>query len=273
MKRRITLAAGLAATALLLAACGTSSNHDMSAMNHDSDQMPSMSHDSGLSATKDGYTLDVKHGPMAGMSAPITFAVLKDGRAVTSFETEQTKKAHFYLIRADLSGFQHLHPTMAADGIWSAQPSELAPGSYRLYVQVVPTGMKEPIVLSTASAISGAASPEDLPAPSTTATVDGYTVTLSGQPTTGKELEVTVTKDGKPVADLEPYLETYAHVTAFRKGNLAFAHLHPLNTVKGLGGPTLRFMVEIEETGTYRLFIQFMTDGVLHTAAVTTTVA
>lgn len=276
MKRRITLAAAVAATALVLAACGSSSDndHDMSSMNGDND-MPGMTmgHDDGLSATKDGYTLEVKHGPMAGMPMPVSFAILKDGRAVTGFDTEQTKKAHFYLIRSDLSGFQHLHPTMAADGTWSAQPSMLAPGDYRLYVQVVPAGAKEPVVLSRAATIAGESMPEALPPASITTTADEFTLTLSGQPTNGKELEVTITKDGKPVTNLEPYLETYAHVTAFREGNLAFAHLHPLNTVKGLGGPKLRFMVEIGETGTYRLFIQFMTGGVLHTAAVTTTVS
>jgi hypothetical protein len=265
MKRRITLAAALAATALVLAACGSSSgnHHDMPGM--------AMSHDNGLSATKDGYTLEVKHGPMTGM--PVSFAILKDGKPVTSFETEQTKQAHFYLIRSDLSGFQHLHPTMAVDGAWSAQPAELSPGDYRLYVQVTPAGTTEPIVLSRAATVAGSTSSQALPSASTTTTVDGYTLALSGQPTNGKELQVNVTKDGKPVTDLQPYLETYAHVTAFRQGNLAFAHLHPLNRVKGPGGPKLRFMVEIEETGTYRLFIQFMTGGVLHTASVTTTVA
>ena len=64
MKRRITLAAGLAATTLALAACSNSNDHDTSAMNHGSGQgMPGMNHDNGLSATKDGFTLVVKHGP------------------------------------------------------------------------------------------------------------------------------------------------------------------------------------------------------------------
>lgn len=264
MKRRFTLAAGLAAAAMLLAACGSSNNHNMAGM--------TMNHDNGLSQTRDGYTLELKSGLHAGMAMPISFAVVKDGKTVTSFETEQTKKAHFYLIRSDLSGFQHLHPTMAADGTWSVNPKAVLPGSYRLYVQVVPVGSKEPLVLSRSVSVEGTASAEPLPAVSTTTTVDGYTLTLSGQPTNGKELEITVTKAGKPVTDLQPYLATYAHVTAFRKDNLAFAHLHPLNTVQGNGGPKLRFMVEIEQAGTYRLFIQFMTGGVLHTASMTTIV-
>lgn len=276
MKRRITLAAGIAAAALLLAACGSSNDHDMADMGHGSgDDMPgmNMNHDDGLSPTRDGYTLELTSGLHAGMAMPVTFAIVKDGRTVTSFETEQTKKAHFYLVRSDLSGFQHLHPTMAPNGTWTARPKAVSPGDYRLYVQVVPSGVAEPIVLSRTLSVAGTATAEALPAVATTTMTDGYLLTLSGQPTNGKDLEVTVTRAGKPVTDLEPYLGTYAHVTAFRKDTLAFAHLHPLNTVKGKGGPTLRFMVEIEQAGTYRLFIQFMTGGVLHTAAVTTTVS
>ncbi|HZE01023.1 MAG TPA: hypothetical protein VE155_04575 [Pseudonocardiaceae bacterium] len=30
-----------------------------------------------------------------------------------------------------------------------------------------------------------------------------------------------------PVTDLQPYLDTYAHLTAFHGGDLAFADLHP----------------------------------------------
>ncbi|WP_329378415.1 hypothetical protein OG625_09870 [Streptomyces sp. NBC_01351] len=31
-------------------------------------------------------------------------------------------------------------------------------------------------------------------------------------------LTVSVSKDGKPVTDLQPYLDTYAHLTAFHSG-------------------------------------------------------
>lgn len=33
----------------------------------------------------------------------------------------------FYLVRSDLTGYQHVHPTMAAGGVWTA------PGSYHVY--------------------------------------------------------------------------------------------------------------------------------------------
>src|SRR5207302_25345 len=51
------------------------------------------------------------------------------GATITTFEPDQTKLMHFYLIRADLSGYQHIHPTMAADGTWTAGLATPAPGS------------------------------------------------------------------------------------------------------------------------------------------------
>jgi hypothetical protein len=83
-------------------------------------------------------------------------------------------------------------------------------------------------------------------------------------------LTATVTKDGAPVSDLQPCLDTYAHLAAFHAGDLAFAHLHPQGTVNGdHGGPTLTFDAQMAKTGNYRLFLQFQTGGVLHTAAIT----
>jgi hypothetical protein len=184
---------------------------------------------------------------------------------------------HFYLVRSDLTGYQHVHPTMAADGTWSAPLAAVRPGAYRAYASFIakdPMGKATALVLSDAITVpgSGSASETPLPGPSTTASVDGYVLSLAGQPMAGMEhtLKVTVSKDGKPVTDLQPYLDAYAHLTAFRQGDLAFAHLHPEGTANGdHGGPTLTFHAEFAQSGTYRLFLQFQTAGTLHTAAFT----
>ena len=84
------------------------------------------------------------------------------------------------------------------------------------------------------------------------------------------ELKLTFSRDGKAVTDLQPYLDTYAHVTAIHQGDLAFAHLHPDGTATGAsGGPALTLHADLPEAGNYRVFIQFQTDGILHTAPIT----
>jgi hypothetical protein len=113
-----------------------------------------------------------------------------------------------------------------------------------------------------------------VPPPAGSTTVDGYTVTVdAAQLMAGHAmpLKVSVSRDGRPVTDLQPYLETYAHLTAFRSGDQAMAHLHPdgPTATTDTGGPELTFEASLPEAGDWRLFLQFQVGGQLHTAAVT----
>lgn len=241
----------------------------------------------GLSASFGGFTLVPSSAAAlpAGRAALISFAIRDSkGTAVTSFQDDQTKLMHFYVVRADLTGFQHVHPTMAKDGTWTASLAAMAPGAYRAYASFLTDNSSGSgsgssavaLVLSKQFTVAGSASPTPLPAASRTAVVDGYTVTLSGELMAGMShtLSATVTRNGAPVTDLQPYLGTYAHLTAFHQGDLAFAHLHPRGTVDGdHGGPTLTFDATMAASGNYRLFLQFQTAGTVHTAAFTVPVS
>ncbi|BAJ29820.1 MULTISPECIES: hypothetical protein [Kitasatospora] len=301
-RRALLAAAAAGVLALTLAACGSggmggmdhgtapttpapasasATGHDMAAMGG----MEGMDHGTapagaagadGLAAERGGYRLD---GALAGSEYRFTVTG-PDGRVLTSYRPDTTKEMHFYAIRADLSGFQHLHPVRAADGGWTAPLAALAPGDWRMYASFVPgagSGAGTGLVLSRTVTVPGQAEPVPLPAAAGSTTADGYTVTVAGAPRAGTagELTVTVSRDGQPVTDLQPYLETYAHLTAFHAGDRAFAHLHPeAKAVEGAGGgPTLAFHAELPKPGDWRLFLQFQTGGTLHTAAVTLNVA
>ncbi|MFF4778519.1 hypothetical protein ACFY05_37425 [Microtetraspora fusca] len=111
-----------------------------------------------------------------------------------------------------------------------------------------------------------------LPEASSSTTVDGYVVNVSGDLKAGMDSALTMTfaKAGKPVTDLQPYLDTYAHLTAFHQGDQAFAHLHPETKVHAdHGGPTLLFHANLPRSGNWRLFLQFQTEGRLHTGEIT----
>jgi hypothetical protein len=243
----------------------------------DMDHMPT---GDGLQATASGLTFTTTTTSLpAGQQTPFTFRIAgSDGKPVTTFAPDQTKLMHFYLIRSDLTGFQHIHPTMAADGTWTAPVQALQPGSYRAYAAFIATdsaGKQTPLVLGDKLSVAGTASTTPLPPASGTTQVDGYTLTVGGNAMAGMThtLTVTVAKDGKPVTDLQPYLDTYAHLTAVHEGDLAFAHLHPQGSVNGdHGGPTLTFESTLPKAGNWRLFIQFQTAGTVHTAAITLTV-
>jgi hypothetical protein len=70
-----------------------------------------------------------------------------------------------------------------------------------------------------------------------------------------------VTRDGRPVA-VEQYLGAKGHLVALRHGDLAFLHVHPDES-------SLRFMAQFPTAGRYRLFLQFKSEGRVHTAAFT----
>jgi hypothetical protein len=245
--------------------------------------MSGMATGNGLTGESSGFTFTpVTSALPATKAASFRFRIqAANGTPVTAFEPDQTKLMHFYLIRSDLTGFQHVHPTMAADGTWTAPLGAAQPGSYRAYASFTvkdTTGAAVPLVLSHPLMVPGAgAKPTPLPAAAVSTQVDGYTVALdTAQVSAGVDhpLTVAVSEGGQPVTDLQPYLDTYAHLTALHEGDLAFAHLHPQGTVNGdHGGPTLSFAADLPAAGNWRLFLRFQTAGVVHTAAVTLSAA
>jgi hypothetical protein len=291
LARRGLLLTTAVAAALALAACGTSAAGGMSGMDHGSTAaspsstgMPGMGDmptGDGLAATGSGLTFAPSSVSLgAGKAQSFTFQIRgSDGKAFTTFAQDQTKLMHFYLIRSDLTGFQHIHPTMAADGTWTAPLRALQPGNYRAYASFIADNMggkQTPLVLSDKLTVAGTAATTPLPASAASTQVDGYTLTLgSGELMANMThtLTVAVSRGGAPVTDLQPYLDTYAHLTVFHDGDLAFAHLHPQGQVNGdHGGPTLTFEAMLPKAGNWRLFLQFQTAGTLHTAAITLTV-
>jgi len=132
------------------------------------------------------------------------------------------------------------------------------------------------VTLGADLTVAGDGVPTPLPPVATTATVDGYTVELAGQlvPGQASPLTLSVTRDGAPVTDLQPYLGAYGHLVALRQGDLGYLHVHPQGH-PGDGttpaGPSIELFAEVPSTGTYRLFLDFQHDGVVHTAAFTAT--
>ncbi|MGY1643696.1 hypothetical protein ACI782_21535 [Geodermatophilus sp. SYSU D00703] len=228
----------------------------------------------GLQVSENGYTLDAAGSVPAGAATPVSFRVLgPDGQPVTAYDTAHDEDLHLIAVRRDLTGFQHVHPELSADGTWSI-PLDLTAGTWRLFADFDPAGEDPAVVLGTDVAVAGDHVPQPLPEPSTTAEVDGYTVTLDGQLVPGQESELTlsVSRDGQPVTDLQPYLAAYGHLVALRDGDLAYLHVHPAGE-PGDGttapGPDITFSATAPSGGDYRLFLDFQHGDVVRTAEFT----
>ncbi|WP_116947149.1 hypothetical protein [Jiangella endophytica] len=226
----------------------------------------------GLMVSDHGYTFALTTGTLpAGPARPISFRIDGPDGVVTEFDVEHEQELHLIAVRRDLSGYQHVHPVRAADGTWSA-PLDLTSGEWKLFADFSTHG--EAVTLGTDLSVPGDYQPVALPAPSTTAEVDGYTVTLDGHMDTGVESKLTlsVSRDGVPVTDLEPYLGAYGHLVALRDGDLAYLHVHPEGE-PGDGvtppGPDVSFFATAASAADYRLFFDFEHDGVVRTAEFT----
>jgi hypothetical protein len=171
-------------------------------------------------------------------------------------------------VRRDLSGFRHVHPTRSADGLWSVPLTLTDPGQYRVFADFQPADRAEGLTLGVDVPVAGAYRPTPLPAPSTTAEVDGYRVELTGTlaPGASSKLTLTVTKDGRPVTDLQPYLGAFGHLVALRDGDLAYLHVHPEESGPG---PAITFHAEVPSAGAYRLYLDFQHGGTVRTAEFT----
>ncbi len=226
----------------------------------------------GLMVSEGGYTLRLTDaGAAPGRDVPVSFTIEgPDGHPVTDYDVEHEKQLHLIAVRRDFSGFQHVHPVLDADGVWSTD-LDLTPGAWRVFADFKATGA-DAVTLGTDLAVTGDYRPEPPAEEIRTAQVDGYTVTLEGDLTAGEDAELTlsVSKDGRPVTDLEPYLGAYGHLVALREGDLAYLHVHP-DGAPGDGetepGPDVVFYAAVPSDGGYRLFLDFQHDGVVRTAA------
>ena len=219
----------------------------------------------GLAVSEKGLTLELtRRTALPGRRFDLAFRIVdRRGQTVRDFDVEHTKRMHFIVVRRDMTGFQHLHPTENPDGTWSLPVTLPDPGSYRVFADF--SVNDTPYTLADDLTVDGSVRSHELPAPVRSVDVDGLRVALTEVATRAgaeSELAFTITSNGKPVA-IQDYLGAKGHLVTLRQGDLAFLHVHPAEK-------SLKFMATFPTAGTYRLFLQFKTDdGRLHTAAFT----
>ncbi|MFE5853046.1 hypothetical protein ACFQ61_07480 [Streptomyces sp. NPDC056500] len=228
----------------------------------------------GLSVSESGYTLEFDATILPTGVQTVTFRVTgPDGQPVTDFVPEHDKELHLIAVRRDTTGFQHVHPVMDQKGTWSVEVA-LGPGAWRFFADIHPAGHEGTMTLGIDASVAGQYDPQPVSEDTRTTHVGEYTVALDGELVPGKasDLTLTVSRNGRPVTDLQPYLEAYGHLVALRVGDLGYLHVHP-DGEPGDGvtepGPEITFMAAAPSGGIYRLYLDFQHDDVVRTAEFT----
>jgi hypothetical protein len=217
--------------------------------------------------TSDRYRVDVapESAPRAGV--PVTLDLrIKDpaGFDATRLQVVHEKRLHLILVSQDLSWFSHEHPESTGIGGFRLRTTFPAGGSYVLFHDFTPdsVGMQ---VVPVELTVEGAARPpkplavdDDKPK-----RIDGYEISLSHtplQPTIACALTFTITRGGKPVTDLEPFLGVMGHLILIHRDRTVFVHSHPLEDPPA-GSSSIRFNVVFERPGLYKAWGQFQRQG------------
>lgn len=229
----------------------------------------------GLMISEHGFSLVLTETTLnAGAGRPVRFRVLdSDGNSLTDYKTTHDRELHFIAVRRDLTGFQHVHPTRTKSGEWRTR-LDLDAGAWRFFADFQPSEHDKAMTLGADAMVNGSFDAAPLPTPNRKAAAGAYTIDLDGElvPGAPSKLKLSVSRNGKPVADLQPYLAAYGHLVALRSGDLAYLHVHPEGSPgdgKTDPGPDITFYATAPSAGDYRLFLDFKHDGVVRTAEFT----
>ncbi|MEW2147256.1 copper resistance protein CopC [Micromonospora vinacea] len=228
----------------------------------------------GTTVSAGGYTLQpLERSQSPGVRADYRFRIVgTDRQAATRFAVVHDKPLHMIVVGRDLSGYQHLHPTMAPDGTWSVPLTLARPGGYRVYADFSVTtadGKQLPLVLGVDHTVPGAGSPKALPPAQAQATAGPYAVSMTGTPTVGATAPIHFQVNGADTptpAQLERYLGAYGHLVVVREGDLGYVHVHP---EQELVDGTVKFWLTAPSSGRYRAFFDFQVAGTVHTGEFT----
>ena len=262
--RLALFAVGLAALAAVAAFAGRASGIEVEeapvdAMAHGAESGGDTAN--GLSDTASGFRFRLDTGALrAGAPARLNVRLERDGKLYTQLDTAHGEPPlHLIFVRRDLAGYVHVHPRPLSGGFTTGVTLP-SPGFWRAYADFEVDGEK--IVLGRDVFVPGEFTPQRLAEPRRTASVDGYDVRLRR----GTDLTFEISRGGRPVSTLQPYLGAAGHLVAIRADDLAYLHVHPR---EGSRPGTVAFEAELAEPGRYALFFQFKHGGSVHTVPFT----
>ena len=266
-------------------------NGGTNGMNHDPEGMQGM--DMETVAPEDaGVNVRLTSepaAPLAGEPVSLSYRLTEagNGRVLTDLPIDHERPMHLIAVSKDLRHFQHVHPEANPDGEYIVRSEFPEAGTYVLYDEFKHAEStvldRRELRVGEASDAGASLSPDLSPK-----TAEGVEVSLAApeEIRAGEEssFTFTLTRDGEPVTDLEPYLGAAAHVAIASADTQEFAHTHgeARGAAHGTGGdaheehegtgsssdsgdaalgPEISFHHTFPSPGLYKVWGQFSRDG------------
>jgi hypothetical protein len=203
---------------------------------------------------------------------PTTLTIrLKDPTSapVKSPDGAHADALHVFAVSADLSWFAHEHAMPAPDGAFTTTLTIPAPGRYILFSDPSPHNIAHQVAPSDLTIPGRAPAPVPLKVDSTEVkVVDGYSVALKAASPlvagANTELTAAISRDGKPITDLEPWLGAIGHLVIIAQDLKGFVHAHGPEGHQpppGGAGHEIAFHAVLPTPGLYRAWVQFQHKG------------
>jgi hypothetical protein len=222
----------------------------------------------------------------AGKPAMLSFTPKIKGNesAPVPLDLVHEKKMHLILVSDDLSWFDHIHPEYSASGSYDIKVLAKgenfsagrghnetrfdAGGKYWAFTDFKPTGGLNQVHKTELNVAGTPAKTVAYTQPRLKTNVDGYSITfdphggalVSGSPL---HMHIDIMEKGQRLTPdkIENYLGAKAHVVMIETTTKEFLHVHPEAV-----GDEIEMNTTFAKPGTYRGWLQFQTDGKVHTA-------
>ena len=185
------------------------------------------------------------------------------------------KPAHVFVVNQDLSEFQHVHPEVIRPGLLRLPVQFNTPGLHKLFIQFKTPDYGEQTL--SQSFQLGAAQPglsvvpfkPLIPDATWPKQVGAYTFRVTGLPTRQNPMsmfQVSVSQNGLPVGNIQPYLGAGAHGVMISQDGQSFVHTHPTSEpVNRVYQSPLMFHTQVDRPGLYKLWVQTRINDQIHT--------
>jgi hypothetical protein len=212
----------------------------------------------------DVVTIPEGLGP--GQQAVLQFSIhdpWKD-RPVSGFNLVHEKLFHAFVVSQDLQFFEHGHPSWVNDGVFQYPITFPKPGMYRVLGDFFPEGGMPQLSSETVFVRGEPPPPVHLdrdysPKAATNLSVSFGTIPERPAATARTQLRFVVEGERR----LEKYLGVWGHMLVASDDLIDMMHEHPFLAD---GGPQVEFEVVFPRPGTYRVWVQFQSAGVVNTS-------